>query len=177
MPICLTYKMCVWRFLLSEITCMRNVLLWHHKRGLSEALQVLKSRSSWEKKHIHVFNFIPSCLCIDHGTPRELRLSTLTWKGEWHNSGPSGHQSQRALSPFVWRGRGLLLSPSLSACISKGRENNQCYVSHSRLIDLAECNEQTHSNLDKSTHMIRKGDEGRKHGSRSCVTRETDTIH
>lgn len=172
-----TQNVCVWIFLLSEITHMRNVLLWHHKRGLAEVLQVLNSKSSWEKKYIHLFNFIPSCLCTDHGTPCELRLSTLTWKGEWHSSGPSGHQSQRALSPFVWRGKGLLLSPSLSACISKGKENNQYYVSHPRLIDLSQCNEQTHPNLEKSTHMIRQGDKGRKHGGRSCVTRNTEIIH
>lgn len=177
-PTCLTHKMCVWIFLLHEITRMRDVILWHHNvRGLSEARQVLNSRSSWEKTRVHLFNFIPSCLCTDHGTPCELRLSTLTWKGEWHNSGPSGHQSQRALSPFVWRGKGLLLSPSLSACISKRRENNQYYVSHPTLIDLAQCNEQTHPKEEKSTLMVRKGDKGRKHVDRSCVTRQTEIIH
>lgn len=165
MPTCFTDKMCVCGyFYYNELTSMRNVLLWHCKRGLFEAPQVLNSKSSWEKKHIHLFNFILSCLCIDHGIPCELRLSTLTWKGEWHSSGPSGHQSQRALSPFVWRGKGLLLSPSLSACISKGREDNQYYVSQLRLIDLSQCDGQIHPNLEKSTHTIRKGDKSRQHG-------------
>ena len=113
--ICLMHKMCVCICLLSELTLQRDMCFYDTARGFSEALQILDSRSSWEKKHVHLFNSIPSCLYIDHGIPCELRLSTLTWKGEWHNSGPSGHQSQRALSPFVWRGKGLLLNPSLSA--------------------------------------------------------------
>lgn len=101
MLICLKHKMCVCICLLSELILEKDMILWHCKRGFSEVLQVLESGSSWEKKHVHLFNSIPSCLYIDHGISYELRLSTLTWKGEWHSSGLSCHQSQRALSLFV----------------------------------------------------------------------------
>lgn len=128
MSICLMQNMCVC-ICLSELTLQRDVLLWYCKIGFSEALPVSDSRSRWEKKHARLFNSIPSCLYVDHRIPCELRLSTLTWKGEWHNSGPSGRQSQRALSPFVWRGKGLLLNPSLSAYNSKegGRQSVSCF--------------------------------------------------
>lgn len=123
-------------------------------------------------KQTRLFNSVPSCLYTDHGIPCELRLSTLTWKAEWHNSVLFGHQSQRALSPFLWRGKGLLLNPYLSAHNSKWRKNSQYYVSHPRLIDLVECNEQNACNI------VRKGDKkGRKHGSRFCTTRQAGVIH
>lgn len=161
-------QMCVCICLLSELTLQRDMCFYDTARevSLKQALQVLDSRSSWEKKHVHLFNSIPSCFYINHGIPCELRLSTLTWKGEWHNSGPSGHQSQTALSPFVWRGKGLLLNPSLSAYNSKGRENNQYHVSQPRLIDLAEHNEQ---NPFQPGKIHPHGEKRRQEGQKTCT--------
>lgn len=164
--VCLMHKMSMFMCLLRELTLQRNVHLWHCKRGFSEAL-----RSHWENRYVYLFSSVPSCLYTDHGIPCELMFRTLTWKGEWHNSVLFGHQSQRALSPFSWRGKGLLLNPYLSAHNSKWRENSQYYVSHSRLIHLVECNEQN------ASHIVRKGDKkGRKHG-RFCTTRQAGVIH
>ena len=122
-------NVCVHMFIKCTNTSQRRVFLWYCKRGFSEALQVLDRRSRWEKKRARLFNSIPSCLYVDHRMSCKLRLSTLTWKGEWHNSEPSGHQSQRALSLFVWRGRDLLLNPSLSAYNSKegGKQSVSCF--------------------------------------------------